>query len=131
VPVELDHSEIGEASLRAADRLIDEGGVITLLHVVAEIPGYAAAYLPEDTLQKRRDEAHALLEKMAAGAGVKAKVVVLTSPRPSIAILEATAGGKADCIIIASHHPGIQDYFLGSTAARVVRHAECSVLVRR
>ena len=32
---------------------------------------------------------------------------------------------------IASHQPGLQDYFLGSTAAKVVRHATCSVLVMR
>jgi len=36
-----------------------------------------------------------------------------------------------DLIIIASHRPGLQDYFLGSTAAKVVRHAKCSVLVIR
>jgi len=36
-----------------------------------------------------------------------------------------------DLIIIASHRPGLQDYFLGSTAAKVVRHATCSVLVVR
>ena len=38
---------------------------------------------------------------------------------------------NADMIIIASHRPGLQDYFLGSTAAKVVRHATCSVLVVR
>ena len=36
-----------------------------------------------------------------------------------------------DLIIVASHRPGLQDYFLGSTAAKVVRHAKCSVLVIR
>ncbi|MBT8411941.1 MAG: universal stress protein, partial [Octadecabacter sp.] len=36
-----------------------------------------------------------------------------------------------DCIIMASHQPGLEDYFLGSTAARVVRHAKCSVHVIR
>ena len=46
-------------------------------------------------------------------------------------ILETAEDEGADLIIIASHQPGIQDYFLGSTAARVVRHAQCSVLVTR
>ena len=36
-----------------------------------------------------------------------------------------------DCVVIASHRPGLQDYLLGSTAARVVRHAACSVHVLR
>ena len=34
-------------------------------------------------------------------------------------------------IVIASHDPGLVDYLLGSVAARVVRHAHCSVLVTR
>ena len=37
----------------------------------------------------------------------------------------------ADLIIIASHRPELKDYLLGPNAARVVRHANCSVLVVR
>lgn len=36
-----------------------------------------------------------------------------------------------DLIVMASHQPGIEDYLLGPNAARVVRHASCSVLVVR
>jgi nucleotide-binding universal stress UspA family protein len=38
---------------------------------------------------------------------------------------------NADLIVMASHQPGIEDYLLGPNAARVVRHASCSVLVVR
>jgi nucleotide-binding universal stress UspA family protein len=34
-------------------------------------------------------------------------------------------------IVMASHRPELKDYLLGPNAARVVRHAECSVLVVR
>ena len=34
-------------------------------------------------------------------------------------------------IMIASHKPGMSDYFIGSTASRVVRHSPVSVLVSR
>jgi len=37
----------------------------------------------------------------------------------------------ADCIIAGSHKPSLQDYFLGSTAARIMRYAPCSVHVLR
>ncbi len=37
----------------------------------------------------------------------------------------------ADLIIVASHKPNVGDYLLGTTAARVVRHAACSVFVVR
>ena len=46
-------------------------------------------------------------------------------------ILDEAEKSGADLIIIASHRPGLQDYLLGSTAAKVVRHANCSVLVVR
>ncbi len=39
--------------------------------------------------------------------------------------------GLIFCIIVASHKPNVGDYLLGTTAARVVRHAACSVFVVR
>ncbi|MCR9175984.1 MAG: universal stress protein [Alphaproteobacteria bacterium] len=38
---------------------------------------------------------------------------------------------KCDLIVMASHRPELQDYLLGPNAARVVRHATCSVMVVR
>lgn len=38
---------------------------------------------------------------------------------------------KADVIVIGAHRPDLADYLLGPNAARVVRHATCSVLVVR
>ncbi|EGC95262.1 stress-induced protein, ATP-binding protein [Escherichia fergusonii ECD227] len=50
---------------------------------------------------------------------------------PKDKILELAKTLPADLIIIASHRPDITTYLLGSNAAAVVRHAECSVLVVR
>ena len=46
-------------------------------------------------------------------------------------ILRVAKEMAADFIIVASHRPELQDYLLGPNAARVVRHADCSVLVVR
>ena len=46
-------------------------------------------------------------------------------------ILETAEKVEADLIIIGSHRPTMSDFLLGPNAARVVRHAECSVLVVR
>ncbi|MEL6681913.1 MAG: universal stress protein [Pseudomonadota bacterium] len=46
-------------------------------------------------------------------------------------ILEFSENNANDLIIVASHQPGMQDYLLGSTAAKVVRHAKCAVHVLR
>ena len=50
---------------------------------------------------------------------------------PKDRILEMAKKIPAHMIIIASHRPDITTYLLGSNAAAVVRHAECSVLVVR
>ena len=65
---------------------------------------------------------------MASGQDLEVRI---SSGNPYKAILEVAKEEGADLIVLASHRPGLQDYFLGSTAAKVVRHAECSVLVRR
>ena len=36
-----------------------------------------------------------------------------------------------DLIVMAAHKPDLKDYLLGPNAARVVRHADCSVFVIR
>jgi universal stress protein F len=50
---------------------------------------------------------------------------------PKDNILELAKTLPADLVIIASHRPDITTYLLGSNAAAVVRHADCSVLVVR
>lgn len=46
-------------------------------------------------------------------------------------ILELAKKLKIDLIVLAAHRPELRDYLLGPNAARVVRHASCSVLVVR
>ena len=46
-------------------------------------------------------------------------------------ILELAKKLKIDLIVLAAHRPELRDYLLGPNAARVVRHAACSVLVVR
>jgi nucleotide-binding universal stress UspA family protein len=46
-------------------------------------------------------------------------------------ILEFAKIISADLIVIGSHRPELMDYLLGPNAARVVRHAKCSVMVVR
>lgn len=46
-------------------------------------------------------------------------------------ILDVAGSIQADLIVIGSHRPELKDYLLGPNAARVVRHANCSVLVVR
>jgi nucleotide-binding universal stress UspA family protein len=46
-------------------------------------------------------------------------------------ILRAAKADGAALIVIGAHKPDFSDYLLGPNAARVVRHAKCSVMVVR
>lgn len=128
VPIAMDHEKKGEAALNVAMTLKEADGRITLLHVLEDIPGFIVGQLPEGTMEKNRAAAEAELGAIAKSAGVKADVVWGHSGRT---ILDYAEEHGVDCIVIASHKPGLEDYFLGSTAARVVRHAPCAVHVIR
>ena len=107
--------------------LLSDGGRITLLSVVEELPGYVAEYVtvkPEGEILKQVGERM----KAVAKSDVTVEVV---SGHPGVAIPDFAERMGADLILVSSHRPGLQEYFLGSTAARVVRRAPCSVLVLR
>jgi nucleotide-binding universal stress UspA family protein len=113
----------------ALARAISQSGArIVLLNVLESIPAYVASQLPAGLLAEQHENARAELEALARDTGAE---VEIHSGHASTAILEHAEKIGADLIVIASHRPGLQDYFLGSTAARVVRHAPCAVLVHR
>jgi nucleotide-binding universal stress UspA family protein len=130
VPIDLSHAVKGKAMIEVAKQLGDKAARMVVINVVADIPTYVAAELPGGIVEKAKKDAYSVLEAMAKAAGVKADVEV-RSGTPATAILAAAEEKGTDLIIIASHQPGLQDYLLGSTASRVVRHAKCSVLVVR
>jgi nucleotide-binding universal stress UspA family protein len=82
-----------------------------------------------DFIEKSRDDVKVRLNEIAGMVpGGEAMVVTGHSAR---SILEWADTHGNDCIIVSSHKPGVQDYFLGGTAARVVRYAQCAVHVVR
>lgn len=130
IPIALQSDQDGAAAVEIAKALKSPQGTLTLLHVMEDLPGYVVSQLPEGIGEENRAKAHAGLEKVAhsVGAPVTARVV---SGHSSRTILNEADRMSADCIIIASHRPGLEDYFIGSTAAYVVRHAKCAVHVVR
>ena len=129
VAVEFNTDHEPEQSLQAAKALADEGARLSILHVKEEIPTYAITYLPKGYSKGLKEAIQAQLNTLAQrfenGNGV------LIEGHSGRTILEWAHANDVDCIIIASHQPGLQDYLLGSTAGRVVRHAHCSVHVIR
>ncbi|WP_372886787.1 universal stress protein [Shimia sp.] len=129
IPIAVDHDPNTAAALRVARALADEGGRITALSVVEAIPGYVAQQLPEGQMEKNiRLVSEGLKEDLGAAADVEIVVVAGHSGRT---ILDWAEEHGVDCIVMASHRPDLSNYFLGSTASRVVRHAQCAVHVLR
>ncbi len=128
VPMALDH-DISPQTLAVAHALAAPGAAITALHVHEEMQGSARAYVEADAVQAALDRAQAKLDDKVAGLdGVTAVLVQGHSART---IIDYANANGVDCIVMGSHKPGLSDYFLGSTAARVVRHANCAVHVHR
>jgi nucleotide-binding universal stress UspA family protein len=130
VAVDIGHGELGAMLIDKAVALLDAGGRVTLLYVLDEVPAYVAAELPQDLGERRNAEARVELKALAHGRSEHIEIEVRTGA-PAGQILQCAEDLDADLIMIASHRPGLSDYFIGSTAARVVRHAQCSVLISR
>jgi nucleotide-binding universal stress UspA family protein len=106
------------------------------LHVLTVVPSLAMgvmAYLPGDAGRKLTEAAAATLADFVeenVPDTVNAHAVVGQGTVYQV-ILEVAEQVGADLVIMAAHRPALSDYLLGPNAARVVRHASCSVLVVR
>jgi len=128
VSLALDHG-ISQSALQAARALRNENGQIIAVHAYEPVQGSVRAYLDEEIIQTAQKKVKAALaEKVKNEPDVEA---VLLEGHSGRAITDYAAQIGADCIIVGSHKPGLSDFFLGSTAARVVRHAPCTVHVLR
>lgn len=130
VPVDMSHLERGKSMIEVARKQGDADTRIILLHVIEDIPNWVAAEMPAGVIEKSRLATQEELQAIASAASIQADVEI-RSGHPYKTILQKAEEEGADLIIVASHKPGLQDYLLGSTAAKVVRHATCSVLVVR
>ena len=128
VAADIGHPELCRKTLGVARQVGGNQSRIIALYVAADIPSFIAVELPKGLLEKNIARARAELGALADEAGAESEV---RSGHPAVKILEYAKEIGAGLIVIAPHRPGLQDYFLGSTAARVVRHAECAVLVDR
>ena len=133
VPIAMEQLEHGESVLGIAEKLIDEGGEI-ILNVVEDLNAYAQGYMivdfPLEMIEESRKHAVKTLEALKTKHGINGRVEIRTGGAAG-SINALAEEEKADLVIIASHRPGLIDYFIGSTASRVVSHCPCAVLVDR
>lgn len=134
VPVDPSESEFSEPALQAAaDFSTRYGSTVYLVSILQVLPGLVAEYLPPDYEKKAVENAETRLKELAASMNLPADRVVTTARVGGIynEVLDEVKEVDADLIIMTSHRPAMSTYLLGSNAAKVVRHAPCSVMVLR
>lgn len=129
VPIAFDGDSTPSVALNVARTLADKDATVTLMHVLEHVPAYAIHYIPEDLMRATREGIRSELTRLSDG--LPGGNALLVEGHAGRSILDHASRMEADCIVIQSHRPGLQDYVLGSTAAHVVRHARCAVMVVR
>ena len=119
----------GQRALEIARALKSEGGEIIALHVFEPLNGTVSAYVSEDAVAQAMAKVRAGLAERIGDASDVTPVIIKGHSGRSITDYARKEG--ADLIIVGSHKPGLGDYLLGSTSARIVRHAPCTVHVLR
>ena len=90
-------------------------------------------YLPQDYGKRVRQQISMQLKAFAQaqippGIEVQLRIAVGKIYKE---IIHAAAEAEVDLIVMGSHHPDLKDYLLGPNAARVMRHAQHSVMIVR
>lgn len=113
------------------------GSMGSTLHILTVVPdlGYPVVgqYFPEDVEEKIIADAKSQLADLAkrdVPGGIKVRHIVAQGSIYD-QILNMEERVNADLIVLTAHRPELKDYLLGPNAARVVRHATCSVTVVR
>ena len=134
VAVDLEQETQTDDLLRVTSNFANtQGAKMHLLNVISAAPAVVSQFLPESyekmAFEKIEKDLTALAAKVDLTEGDPACSVRFGDIYQEILAHAAKIG--ADLIIVASNKPSVSDFLLGTTAARVVRHASCSTLVIR
>ncbi len=133
--VDLQHKESDQHVAAEAIALAQSHGAD--LHVVFVIPdqhhSYVQHYVPKEMKEQVETDARNELDAFAAALDSGDLAVTTHVRRGTVydEIIGLSDGVKADFVVVGASKPGLSDLFIGPNAARVARHAQCSVLVVR
>ena len=105
--------------------------VLTVVREVEAILEVKAAPLGYDLIAADLENQIVGLIRRADASDLKPNIPVRHGASIYAEILGVAEEAEADLVVVGSHRPAMRDYLLGTNAARVVRHACCSVLVAR
>lgn len=134
VAVDLEDMSLTERMLAiASDFAKLKAAQVTLVYVAADIAPAAAIQLPEDYRERTSTNVSKQLGHLIGDLNLPDEATHVAVRFGSIyrEILAQAKEDTSDLIVIGCHTPDLADYLLGPNAARVVRHASCSVFVVR
>jgi nucleotide-binding universal stress UspA family protein len=133
VVVPIDFSSESAAAIEAGVAVAGAAGKVHVIHVLQPLDAISPGVLLGDVNDKSRMHvATENLKKLTERCGAADAEEVILIGSPGLEIAEYAKKINADLIVIPSHgFHGVKRLLLGSTAERVIRHAECSVLVVR
>ena len=118
-----------ERALQTAKSLLSTNGKIIIAHVMEPVNNVVQSFVTEDVKSKAHEKIKNMMaERTHNDDAIESEVLYGQAGREISKYAEKI---NADCIIIGSHKPGLEDFFLGSTSSRVVRYSKCSVHVLR
>jgi len=133
LPIDLEEADMTRQAIEAAVEIAGPEAELRLVNVQAMMPATFVEYGPPDYEGEVRLVAEKQIAEIASKINLPRERVSTIIRLGSIydeALTEAGEWG-ADLIVICSNRPTLATYLLGSNAAKIVRHATCSVLVVR
>lgn len=119
----------GPQAVELARRIGTENAKIAAVHVIDQVPGYSRYFIENADKEKILQSARqGILERTGGQEDIEP---VVLEGHPGRTVTDYADEIGADCIIVGAHRPGLTNFFLGSTAARIMRYTKCSVHVLR
>ena len=134
VPVDPNEIDFAKPAVAAAANLAAQGdGEVLLIGVLPVMNGYVSEFLPADFESGFEKETENRIHAVGVAAGLKPErfTVKLRSGSVYHEVIDESKDSGVDLIVVTSHRPQMSTYLLGSNAAKIVRHATCSVMVLR
>jgi nucleotide-binding universal stress UspA family protein len=132
-PVDMEHASESAVALGIAIAEAQRSNAKLTIMTVA--PGFGsplvASYFDKDAVKEALKEVARHLKKYIddnVPDDIETEAVVAEG-NPAELILKQAQQDEIDLIVIASHNSQIENLLLGSCAAKVVRHAHCTVTV--
>ena len=135
LPIDIAEPEIAKEAIDAAVAMARAfNAQIRLIHVTSPVViASPMAVIPQSVYDNlgvyEKSEPDRLAASIDRPKGTVAAVVRIGAVYPEL--LAEAAQWPADLIIVGAHKRSMATYLLGSTAAAIVRHASCTVMVAR